>query len=55
MKKEIQCDKCKGKGTTTATFCDECGEETTLGLYEGKMICWSCYFGKLSDDEIYKL
>lgn len=55
MKKEITCDKCHGTGKMEINICDECGEETNTGDYEGKQICPNCWAAKLTGEEINNL
>lgn len=55
MKKDITCDKCHGTGRIEVNICDECGEETNTGDYEGKQICPNCWAAKLTGEEINNL
>ncbi|MCK9370765.1 hypothetical protein M0R04_12720 [Candidatus Dojkabacteria bacterium] len=58
MKKKTKCEYCGGTGEVEVDVCDVCGaseKDVFIGRYKGKHICHSCYFDRLTDEEIKEL
>ena len=51
MAKKIKpCRHCYGSGKVEVSVCDECKEETAVGIYNGREICSLCWAKEVGDE-----